>query len=198
MTKGTAIVTHWIVAMLVAFGLQCNVRTSLADDMTFPGERWEEAAPKSQSLDAMKLAAAADYLKANSGRDGVHELVIVRNGRIVWKGDNIDKVHGVWSCTKSFTSTVLGLLIEDEKCSLDTPAKKFVPELAEHYDGVTRRHFTTMTSGYRAAWKHTNPSAATWTATATSTSSPSHGAAATYHLFVENLLKPASSAEQPR
>jgi CubicO group peptidase (beta-lactamase class C family) len=97
------------------------------------------------------LAAAVNYLESKAGSDGVRELVVVRNGRLIWKGDNIDKVHGVWSCTKSFTSTCLGLLIEDGKCSLDSRASKFVPDLAEHYPDVTLRHFTTMTSGYRAA-----------------------------------------------
>ena len=118
--------------------------------MVFPGADWEEALPPSQGLDATKLQAAADYLKANAGRDGVRELVIVRHGRIVWHGDNIDHVHGVWSLTKSFTSTVLGLLIDDGKATLDTRACEFVLELAEHYPDVTLRHLTTMASGYRA------------------------------------------------
>jgi CubicO group peptidase (beta-lactamase class C family) len=82
-------------------------------------------------------------------------MVIIRNGRIIWKGDNIDNVHGVWSCTKSFTSTCLGLLIDDGKCSLDTRAATLVPELAEHYPNVTLRHFATMTSGYRAVGDET-------------------------------------------
>jgi CubicO group peptidase (beta-lactamase class C family) len=141
---------RWFAFALLAIAASCAAATSLADDMTFPGAQWEEASPHSQSLDAKKLAVAVDYLKQHAGRDGVRELVIVRNGRMVWKGEDIDKVHGIWSCTKSFTSTTLGLLIEDGKCTLDTPAKKFVPELAEHFPDVTLRHFTTMTSGYRA------------------------------------------------
>jgi hypothetical protein len=44
----------------------------------------------------------------------------------------------------------LGLLIEDGKCSLETRAASVVPALREHYPNVTLRHFTTMTSGYRA------------------------------------------------
>jgi CubicO group peptidase (beta-lactamase class C family) len=118
--------------------------------MVFPGEAWDEVTPVSQGLDSGKLAGAVEYLEQNAGRDGVRELLIVRNGRMIWKGDNIDRVHGVWSCTKSFTSTVLGLLIDDAKCSLDTRAQEFVPELAAVYPDVTLRHFTTMTSGYRA------------------------------------------------
>ena len=61
--------------------------------MVFPGKRWDIVAPAAEGLDAGKLAKAVDYLKANSGKDGVRELVVVRRGRIVWHGDNIDNVH---------------------------------------------------------------------------------------------------------
>ena len=56
--------------------------------------------------------------------------------------------HGVWSTTKSFTGTVLGLLIADDTCTLDTRAADVLPELKAHYPEVTPRHLTTMTSAY--------------------------------------------------
>ena len=118
--------------------------------MTFPEEYWQEAKPEAQGVDSTKLQAAVSYLKENSGSDGIKELVIIRNGVMIWKGTSIDKMHGVWSLTKSFTSTVLGLLIDDEKAALDTPAKDYIPSMAEVYPDITLRHFTTMTSGYYA------------------------------------------------
>ncbi len=118
--------------------------------MCFPGAAWKEAVPESQGVDSKKLAEAVEYLKNHAPSDGIKELVIIRNGVLIWKGSNIDKVHGVWSLTKSFTSTVLGLLIDDGKATLDTKAKEYIPAMAEHYGDVTLRHFTTMTSGYRA------------------------------------------------
>ena len=129
--------------------------------MAFPGKDWEEAPPESQGIDSTRLNATVSYLKNNSGRDGVKELVIIRNGYMVFKGTNIDKVHGVWSLTKSFTSTVLGLLIDDGRATLDTRAKDYVSGMAATYPTVTLRHFTTMTSGYyavgdesRGSYKH--------------------------------------------
>jgi CubicO group peptidase (beta-lactamase class C family) len=129
--------------------------------MVFPGKDWEENTPESQGIDSIELNAAISYLRNNSGRDGVNELVIIRNGFMVWKGTNIDKVHGVWSLTKSFTSTVLGLLIDDGRTTLDTLAKEYLPDMAVTYPTVTLRHFATMTSGYyavgdepRASYKH--------------------------------------------
>jgi len=121
-----------------------------AGEMIFPGKDWKEASPESQGVDGEKLEEAIRFLKENSGRDGVQELAIIRNGRLIWKGPDIDKMHGVWSMTKSFTSTVLGLLIDDGKASLKTLARDHVASMAPGYPGVTLRHFTTMTSGYRA------------------------------------------------
>jgi CubicO group peptidase (beta-lactamase class C family) len=126
--------------------------------MAFPGSTWEEATPESQGLNPARLQQAISHLTANTGRDGARELVIIRHGRLIWQGDRIDHVHGIWSCTKSFTSTVLGLLVEDGKCSLDTRAASVLPAMQAHYPAVTLRHFTTMTSGYRAVGDETSGS----------------------------------------
>ena len=135
---------------MVGLFLVLGAAAGAAGATVFPGAEWEDASPESQGVDSARLAEAVAYLKANSGRDGVKELVIVRHGRMIWKGEAIDNVHGVWSATKSFTSTVLGLLVDDRKCMLDTRARDIVPELAAAYPAVTLRHFTTMTSGYKA------------------------------------------------
>jgi CubicO group peptidase (beta-lactamase class C family) len=126
------------------------VLTLAAITAVFPAQQWQEATPESQGVDAAKLEVALGYLRANSGPDGVNQVMIVRNGYVIWQGPEIDKVHGIWSCTKSFTSTVLGLLIDDGKATLDTRAADHVPSLVKAYPNVTLRHFATMTSGYRA------------------------------------------------
>ncbi|MCP4258406.1 MAG: serine hydrolase [Planctomycetes bacterium] len=118
--------------------------------MTFPYKDWQEMTPESQNIDSDRFNAAISYLKNNTGQDGVNELVIIRNGYMVWKGTNIDKVHGIWSLTKSFTSTVLGLLIDDDRATLETSAKEYVPGMSKTYPTITLRDFTTMTSGYYA------------------------------------------------
>jgi len=128
----------------------CPPLAAKGQPMVFPARDWEEVTPESQGVNPTALSEAIAHLKANTGRDGVNELAVIRNGRMIWKGPDIDKVHGVWSATKSFTSTVLGLLVDDGKCTLDALAKDHVPALAKDYGTVTLRHFATMTSGYRA------------------------------------------------
>jgi len=146
-----------IAVLLVACGLS-SVVTAASEAMVFPGEDWQQVKPEAQGVDSAKLEQAISYLKSNSGSDGVKELVIIRNGCMIWEGPNIDKMHGVWSLTKSFTSTVLGLLIDDGKATLDTLAKDYIPSMASTYSEVTLRHFTTMTSGYYAVGDRTTGS----------------------------------------
>jgi CubicO group peptidase (beta-lactamase class C family) len=69
---------------------------------------------------------------------------------MIWEGPDIDDTHIVFSITKSITSTVLGLLVDDGKAMLDTLAMEHLPALAADYPNVTLRHLITMTSGYRS------------------------------------------------
>ena len=123
----------------------------LASAGVFPDRDWQQASPESQGVNPEKLNDAMDYIQANAGGPGAAEALVVRHGQVIWKGSQTDVRHSSWSCSKSFASTVLGLLIEDGKCTLDTKAVTVVPKIAgQHpaYADITLRHFVTMTSGY--------------------------------------------------
>jgi CubicO group peptidase (beta-lactamase class C family) len=139
----------------LAFVLLARATALEPPNAVFPADQWLEAPPESQGINGTLLNEAAAHLAQAAGADGTRELVIIRHGRLIWKGDNIDKRHGVWSATKSFTSTVLGLLVADGKCTLDTRVADVLPDLKKQYPDVTLRHLTTMTSGYRAVGDET-------------------------------------------
>jgi CubicO group peptidase (beta-lactamase class C family) len=142
----------WCLAVVVALLLLSIgwIARGSAMPAVFPGTHWEESPPESRGLDPVRLQAAIEFLKTNAPGDGVDELVIVQHGVLVWRGPAADRVHGTWSCTKSFVSTVLGLLVDDGKAHLDAKVATVLPSLAATYPDVTFRHLTTMTSGYRA------------------------------------------------
>ncbi|MBM4027810.1 MAG: serine hydrolase [Planctomycetes bacterium] len=122
----------------------------------FPGAMWQEATPESQGVDSARLKEAIAYLDAHAGPDGARELVIVRHGRLIWAGPDADAYHTVFSCTKTFTSTVLGLLVADGRCTLDAPAVAFEPNLADEYPlyaKIKLRHLAAMCGGYRGEVK---------------------------------------------
>jgi CubicO group peptidase (beta-lactamase class C family) len=117
--------------------------------VVFPGRDWLQVVPALQGVDARKLNIAVEFLgQSLSDYGSTGTVFIVRNGNVIWAGPDSDKEYQIFSATKSFTSTVLGLLIQDGRVSLSTLAKNIEPSLAEHYSSVTLRHFATMTSGY--------------------------------------------------
>ena len=128
---------------------QQPIRDIVKPPIGFPGEDWADASPESQGLNPAKLKTAVDYLdRGLKEYGGAGTIFIVRNGYVIWAGPECDREYQIYSATKSFTSTVLGLLIYDGKVTLGTLAKDLEPALAEQYPTVTLRHFATMTSGY--------------------------------------------------
>jgi CubicO group peptidase (beta-lactamase class C family) len=114
----------------------------------FPDRDWQLAEPASQGFDQALLNQAVEQFGTICGSDGSHEMVIVRNGYVVWKGDRTDNLHPIHSCTKSFLSVCFGLLWDDGRCSPDTLAAGILPQLAEHYPALTLGQLTSMTGGF--------------------------------------------------
>lgn len=141
--------------------------TSTQQANVFPKEEWDIRSPESQKVDSEKLQHAIDYLSSQCLEDKVDQLLIVRNGYVIHAGDYVDSVHNIWSCSKTFTSTVLGLLIDDGVISLNDKAAEYEPLLNDLYADVSFRHFTTMTSGYSAKgdsrWPSANYADWSWT-----------------------------------
>lgn len=119
-----------------------------AEVAVYPGNEWASVAPAEVGMDAELVARAAERFGEVCGRDGSREIVIVRDGRIVWQGEDIDRLHPVWSCTKSFLSTCFGLLWDDGKCSPDTRAAEVLPALEEAYGELTLGQLASFTGGY--------------------------------------------------
>lgn len=116
-----------------------------------PSTTWSMSSPANEGLDPDSFAAALAVLEGYSGTDGLSRTFIVRHGRVIFAGSEIDEVGNIYSCTKSLTSTVLGLLIAEKQATLASRAAEWEPALTPRYPDVTLRHFATMTSGYSAA-----------------------------------------------
>ena len=125
---------------------------SYGQQMAFPSGEWQMATPESMLVDSAKLQEAVEFLESRTPAQdaGASKTIIIRNGRMLWQGSQVESKELVYSMTKSFATTVLGLLIDDGVVSLDTLAKDFVPNMAELYPDVTLRHLATHTSGYMA------------------------------------------------
>jgi CubicO group peptidase (beta-lactamase class C family) len=118
----------------------------------FPGERWKTATPDSQGVDAAVLQQAISNFDLNAGGVGTDEMVIIRNGYMIWKGTASENPHALYSATKTFTTTILGLLLQDG--AIPTLAAEVVdhyPSLDDvhaDYQAMTFQQLASMTSGY--------------------------------------------------
>jgi hypothetical protein len=135
-----------LIAVILFLGL-----SAVPFAMIFPGADWTESTPEAQGVNSSQLNTAMSYLAGVCGSQGTNQAVVIRNGYMIWKGNDIDNRHNVWSCSKSYTSTVLGLLIDDTKCTVDDLAVTHLPSIDDNhstYASIKLRHFATMTSGY--------------------------------------------------
>src|SRR5947209_6488765 len=75
--------------------------------------------------------AVLDFIEALDKINTLHSVMVVRHGHLIaeawWKPESADKPHILMSLSKSFTSTAVGLAIEDGKLSLDDSVLKFFP-----------------------------------------------------------------------
>ena len=89
-------------------------------------------------------------------RNRTNALLILKDGKIVTEvyrnGATPESRFISWSVGKSFTSTLIGMAIEDEYIdSVNDPLTKYLPDLSgSAYEGVTIRDTLQMTSG--VAW----------------------------------------------
>ncbi|MEM8969817.1 MAG: hypothetical protein AAGE93_25595, partial [Bacteroidota bacterium] len=57
-------------------------------EMIFPDQDWQTVTPESQRIDAEKLEEAVQYLADHCFEDKVEELMIIRNGYVIYQGDS--------------------------------------------------------------------------------------------------------------
>jgi CubicO group peptidase (beta-lactamase class C family) len=80
----------------------------------WPTNGWRTSTPEEQGMDAQKLAQMLDDVRQNGL--GLHSILVIRNGYIVsetYFGSNQpDTRHALYSCTKSFVSTLIGIALD--------------------------------------------------------------------------------------
>ncbi|GLY17453.1 hypothetical protein Kisp01_44670 [Kineosporia sp. NBRC 101677] len=108
----------------------------------------------------MSASGIAAFTEAASRRSGVelHSLMVVKSGQVVAEGWSApyapERPHLVYSVSKSFTATALGLAVGEGLVDLDAPVLSYFPELdADVTDPRSRamkvRHVAAMASGHQ-------------------------------------------------
>jgi CubicO group peptidase (beta-lactamase class C family) len=143
------------------FCLVFNIFTGDAQDnniykKVFPGKDWEERTPEDSGVDPVALHNALARFNINSGGAGTDEMVIIRHGYLIWKGKSAGIKHEIFSCTKTFTASVMGILASRGKLKIEDPVVDYYPEFVQGNEGqdayksVRFKDLATMTSGYQS------------------------------------------------
>lgn len=86
--------------------------------------------PEAQGVSPTAILAFVD--EADRKIDALHSFMLVRHGHVVaecwWSPYDAKTRHELYSLSKSFTSTAVGLAIAEGKLSIDDPVLKFFPE----------------------------------------------------------------------
>jgi CubicO group peptidase (beta-lactamase class C family) len=97
------------------------------------GPALPRSTPEEQGITSSAILAfieAADRQSATT--NAIHSFMLVRHGHVVaegwWSPYGPDIPHKLFSLSKSFTSTAVGLAIAEGKLSLDDPVLSFFPE----------------------------------------------------------------------
>jgi len=95
---------------------------------------WSQALPRSTPEEQGVSSGALLGFVQDAGQklDALHSFILVRHGHVVaegwWSPYGAAEPHSLYSLSKSFTSTAVGLAISEGKLSISDPVLKFFPD----------------------------------------------------------------------
>jgi CubicO group peptidase (beta-lactamase class C family) len=120
-----------------------------------PFDSLPRSTPEAQGISSAAILAFVEA--AERDLDVVHSFMLLRHGQVVaegwWDPYRADDRHMLFSVSKSFTSTAIGLLVAEGRLAVDDPVLGFFPDDAPpepgaHLQAMRVRHLLTMTTGH--------------------------------------------------
>ncbi len=147
-----------VVAVLAILWLPKLTQTGIGSSQVYwPTKGWRTSTPEEQGFDSAKLAEGLQNLQKN--KILIDSLLIIRNGDVVldayfYPYDN-SIPHKLASVTKSFTTTLIGIAIDQGKIQLDQPMLSYFPDrtianLDKWKESITIRHLVSNTNGFES------------------------------------------------
>lgn len=111
--------------------------------------------PEAQGISSSAIQSFVDAIEQK--KLGVHSLILIRNSHIVaegwWKPYARQLPHSMFSVSKSFTSTAIGLAVAEGRLSVDDAVISFfpsyvTPEIRENMGALQVRHLLSMSTGH--------------------------------------------------
>jgi CubicO group peptidase (beta-lactamase class C family) len=143
--------------LIIGFVFTFNT-TNQAQSDYFPVREWRTSKPEVQGLDKVRIKKLIKRIN-NNRIQGIDSLLIVRNGYLVtekyFNGWSRDRLHTLQSNTKSITSLLVGIAIDQGSItSVDDKVVSFFPEyqrirnLDDRKAAMSVRDLLTMRTGF--------------------------------------------------
>jgi CubicO group peptidase (beta-lactamase class C family) len=122
--------------------------------VSWPTTGWRTSSPESQSMDSAKLDQMAREI--DEKKIPIKSVLVIRHGFIVAEKNQFpatkNTTYELYSCTKSFTSTLVGIMVDQGLLKLEQPVLSFFPDktfenVDERKKAMTVENLLTMTSG---------------------------------------------------
>jgi CubicO group peptidase (beta-lactamase class C family) len=115
---------------------------------TWPGATWEATTPAEAGFDEAAVAQLAADAEAGNSRC----LLLIRGGKVVgewyWNGHGPQATLEAFSATKSISSTVVGIAVDQGLIDIDAPASTWITEwVGTPSEAVTVRQLLSNDSG---------------------------------------------------
>lgn len=121
------------VLVIVSGFVFASYTTAQAQSDYFPAGEWRTSKPQNQGLDHVRIKRLIKRIR-NNRIQGIDSLLVVRNGYLVteryFNGWSRDRLHTLQSNTKSITSLLVGIAIDQG--SINSVDDKVVPFFSEY------------------------------------------------------------------
>ncbi len=119
--------------------------------------QWQNSTPEEQGMDSTMLDSMMNYLQ--EGDYAIDSVLVIRNGYLVleeYPNSQYDKntLHFIYSCTKSVSSTLIGIAIKEGFIAnvtqkvVDFFPDRDIDNLDTRKKNITLEHLLTMSAGF--------------------------------------------------
>ncbi len=144
-----------LIVVLLGTFLMVPAQVSATERDYWPTDEWQLSTPEAQGMSSSILNQTSTYIE--NGETLMHSILVIRHGYIVFEeyysSYHKDRRHIIFSCTKSLTSTLIGIAIEEgfingtDDFIIDYFQGYNISEADSQLDQITIEHLLTMTSG---------------------------------------------------
>lgn len=134
-------------------GMSLSLMLAMKSDAA--GFSFPRSAPEAQGVSSPKLLGYIEALDAKV--EGMHSVMVVRHGNVIaegwWTPYDAGSRHVMYSLSKSFTSTAVGMAQAEGKLSVDDPIISFFPDLlpakvSDNLKNMRVRDLLAMSTGH--------------------------------------------------